>query len=169
MCVGTRANMEEMTSHIESHCCVCRQSPPAGRQPRRRKRRAPARHPSQCNHSYMYMHSSQATPETHSLHAGLAGIPSSVEEKALKCLSCLYHRPCHHSPPCPRSHPQLHPPHKSRKTNQTGSPASPLSSGILPKISSSSFIYQPVILIFLDFISSLLIPDFGPFLAYVLV
>ena len=48
-------------------------------------------------------------------------------------------------------------------------PASPLSSGILPKTSSSSFIYQPVILIFLDFISSLLIPDFRPFLAYVLV
>lgn len=108
--------------------------------------------------------------ETHSLHAGLVGIPvPSVEEKALKCLSCLYHCPCHHSPPCPRSHPQLHPPHKSCKTNQTGSLASLLSSGILPKTSSSSFIYQPVILIFLDFIYSLLIPDFGPFLAYVLV
>lgn len=127
---------------------LCADSAPGGRQPRQRERRALALAPHPVwsqPHTHVQL---TAAPETHSLHAGLVGIPRSVEEKARTCLSPLYPRLCHQSPPRPRSHPQLHPPCKSRKTNQTGSPASPLSSGILPKTSSSSLIYQPVILIF---------------------
>lgn len=96
----------------------------------------------------IYTHSSHSRTRNPLLHAGLVGIPSSVEEKARTCLSpipahvTLFSRPVLVPPPAAPSC-------KSRKTNQTGSPASPLSSGILPKTSSSSLIYQPVILIFL--------------------
>lgn len=70
---------EEMTSHVESHCSVCRQSPPDGRRPRRRESRTPAHAPPPKIIRAAHIRTAhKPTPETHSLHAGLVGIPSSL-------------------------------------------------------------------------------------------